>query len=47
MRGFTDWNQIYMDAANNEKMKNKAADSYQQENALDAFFVLFREKELV
>jgi hypothetical protein len=36
-----------MHTANNEKVKNKTADSYQQENPLDVFFILFREKELI
>jgi hypothetical protein len=36
-----------MNTANNEKMKNKTADSYQQENSLNVSFILFREKELI
>jgi hypothetical protein len=47
MRGFTNWNQVEMNTPNNEEVKNKTADSYQQENALDVSFILFREKELI
>jgi hypothetical protein len=36
-----------MNTANYDKVKNKTADSYQQENSLDVSFILFREKELI